>query len=171
MFNSAPTNTSGLSGLFLNTENTSPCSGNVTAWDFCYYISVTHMSKITIQAGVWRDSGEGHLTLVNDSLIDLPIPDPQPGFRFVCRHWALRECRNEPPFEVEEGDMVGMYVNDTSDENMVHILGIPPGSQESTERNNTVKSMDITDIKNVPKSNLITVAYSLYLEAVLGIQQ
>ena len=167
-FNNAPKNTSGLSGLFLNTEYCSPCNGSVTAWDFCYYINITHMSKLTIQAGVWRKSGEDY-TLVNNSLIDLPIPDPraQPGFQFICRHWVLsEECRGEPPFEVQKGDIVGMYVNDTSDENVVHVLGTPPNNASNA---GTMRSREITDINEVSNSSLMPVSYSLYLVAVLGI--
>ena len=166
-FNNPPEDTSGLSGLFLNTNDTSPCNGNVTAWDFCYYISVTQSSMITIQAGVWRESGE-YYTLVNDSLIDLPIPDPQQGFQFVCRHWPLSECQDEPTFEVEKGDIVGMYVNDTSDDNMVHILGMP-SDNEITAGTKKIGSMNITDINNVSNSALASVGYSLYLVAELGI--
>ena len=166
-FNNRPMNTSRLSGLFLNTEYGSPCNGNVTAWDFCYYINVTRTNTITIRAGVWRESS-GYYTLVANSLIKLPIPDPQPGFQFVCRHWTLKECRDEPPFEVLEGDIVGMYVHDTSDENIVHVLGMPPDGESNS---GTMKFMDITNINNVSNSSLKTVAYSLYLIAVLGIQQ
>ena len=104
---------------------------------------------------------DGNYTLVDDSLIDLPIPPPQPGFQFVCRHWTLG-CR-EPTFDVQEGDIVGMYVNDTSDDNMVHILGMPPNNESSA---GTMKSVDVTNINSV--SNLTSVSYSLYLEAVLG---
>lgn len=161
-FNNAPIDTSRLSGLFLNTNDSSPYSGNVIAWDFCYYISVTQSSMITIQAGVWRES-DGYYTLVNDSLIDLPIPEPQPGFQFVCRHWA--ECQ---AFEVQEGDIVGMYVNDTSDDNMVHILGMPP-DEETNVGTKKIRSMNITDVNIVSKSALESVGYSLYLVAVLGI--
>lgn len=166
-FNNAPRDTSRLSGLFLNTNDRSPDSGNVTAWDFCYYISVTQPSMITIQAGVWRESS-GYYTLVNNSLIDLPIPEPQPGFQFVCRHWPLSECQDEPTFEVQEGDIVGMHVNDTSDNNMVHILGMPPDN-ETTAGTKKIRSMNITDINNVSNSTLESVGYSLYLVAVLGI--
>jgi hypothetical protein len=166
-FNNGPMNTSRLSGLFLNTENWSPCDGNVTAWDFCYYINVTRMSNITIQAGVWRESS-GSYTLVNDSLIDLPIPNPEPGFQFVCRHWFLDKCRDEPPFEVEVGDIVGMYVDDTSGSNMVHILGMPPSNEPNA---GIMKSNDTSiDIENdiVSNSTLTQMDYSLYLVAVLG---
>ena len=104
---------------------------------------------------------DGSYTLVDDSLIDLPIPPPQPGFQFVCRHWALG-CR-EPTFDVQEGDIVGMYVNDTSDDNTVHILGMP--NEPSAD---TMKSANITNISSVSDSSLTPVPYSLYLEAVLS---
>jgi hypothetical protein len=157
-FNNGPNDISGLSGLFLNTEYRSPCNGNVTAWDFCYYISATPMSNITIQAGVWRESG-GSYTLVNDSLINLPIPDPEEGFLFVYRHWVLDKSQ----FKVEVGDVVGMYVNDTSDNSTVHILGMHPNG-------GIVKSMQtLTDINNVSNSILMPTDYSLYLVALLGI--
>ena len=168
-FNNRPTDTSRLSGLFLNTKNKSPYDGNVTAWDFCYYIGpgVTPMTNITIQAGVWRESG-GMYTLVKDSLIGLPIPDPETGFQFVCRHWVLNNSDGELPFAVEKGDVVGMYVYDMSDNSMVHILGTHLGETDA----GIMKSMDtITDINNetVSNSKLSPVNYSLYLVAQLGI--
>ena len=166
-FNNRPNDTSRLSGLFLNTKYGSPRDGNVTAWDFCYYIRVTPMTNITIQAGVWRESG-GMYTLVNDSLIDLPIPEPETGFQFVCRHWVLDNCDGELQFAVEKGDVVGMYVYDTSDNSMVHILGTHPDKTDA----GIMKSTDtITDINNetVSNSTLSPVNYSLYLVAQLGI--
>ncbi len=162
-FNNRPDNTSRLSGLFLNTEYRSLYDGNVTAWDFCYYINDTKMNNITIQAGVWRESS-GNYTLVNDSLIDLPIPDPELGFQFVCRHWVLNESQL---FEVQMGDIVGMYVNDTSDSNMVHILGMPPSNEPNT---GIMKLNTLIDIENdiVSNSILAPMDYSLYLVALLG---
>ena len=166
-FNNRPNDTSRLSGLFLNTEYESPRDGNVTAWDFCYFIRVTPMTNITIQAGVWRENG-GTYTLVKDSLIDLPISDPETGFQFVCRHWVLDICQGEPPFEVKKGDIVGMYVYDTSDDSMVHILGTRPAGKTDA---GVMKSRDtITDIENdtVSNSTLSPMNYSLYLVAQLG---
>ena len=160
-FNNAPTNTSGLLGLFLNTNYASPYDGNVTAWDFCYYISVTQTNTTTIWAGVWRESG-GYYTLVDDSLIGLPIPNPQLGFQFVCRYWALNESE---AFEVQEGDIVGMYVDGTEDNNVVHILGMPANNEPNA---GIIKSMDIVDIDNVSNSILTPANYTLYLVAILG---
>ena len=158
---------SSLSGLFLNINDNSTCNGTVTAWDFCYYVINTpqqDQESTNIQAGVWRKQDGGY-QLLNRSIIDLPIPNPERGFQFVCRHWSLNPT-NET-FTVQEGDTVGIYVTDTS---MVHniILGIPATDEQHNE---IMKAGNITDIESpISFKQLNNTFYSLYLMAVIGMQ-
>lgn len=159
-FNNAPDNTSSLSGLFLNTKYSSSCNGTATAWNFCYYVSEFERQNISVQAGVWREEN-GSYKLVNGSLIDLPIPEAEIGFQFVCRHWLLNSTNEF--FDVQEGDIVGVYVNDTLDINDVHVMGV------HTSGNGLMKAGDITDVHSqVSSSELTQVNYSLYLVSRIG---
>lgn len=157
-----------LSGLFLNThpDSRAPCNGKVVAWDFCYYvlddtIPQQKNDSIRIQAGVWRQQDNSEYQFLKSSSIKLPIPSPMAGFQFVCRHWSL--VTNNATFEVEEGDIVGVYVDDTR---MVHVLG---NSTNDAEDNGIVRAVNITDIEMpVSMSELNSTSFSLYLKAIMG---
>lgn len=159
-----------LSGLFLNThpDSRAPCDGTVVAWDFCYYvlddmIPQHNNDSIRIQAGVWRQQDNSEYQFLNNSSIDLPIPRPTAGFQFVCRHWSL--VTNNATFEVEEGDIVGVYVDGIK---MVHVLG---SSTNDAQDNGIVRAVNIIDIKTpVSVSELDSTSYSLYLKAIMGMR-
>ena len=106
---------------------------------------------------------------MNGSSIKLPIPEPARGFQFVCRRWSLNTSTlsDEMPFDVQEGDIVGMYVYDPSDDNTVHILGMStPGEDGGLLKANIVPDNITSPVLN---SDLMdNVSYSLYLVAVIG---
>lgn len=157
-----------LSGLFLNThpDSQAQCDGRVVAWDFCYYVfddaPQQDDNATRIQAGVWRQNNSEYQLLVN-STIQLPIPEPASGVQFVCRHWSLINETHDATFEIEEGDIVGVYVDGIR---VVHVLG---SSTNDAHDNEIMSTVDITDIKT-PVSALNNTSYSLYLKALLGMQ-
>ena len=161
------------SGLFLNThpDSRAPCNGTVMAWDFCYHVLDDNITlqqtneSIRIQAGVWREQNNSEYQFLSDSLIDLPIPPPARGFQFVCRHWSLVNSTHDAKFEVQEGDIVGVYVDDVR---IVYVLG---GSVDGAQDNRIMRAVNIADIKTpVSDLDLNSTSYSLYLKAIMGKQ-
>ena len=165
-----PSPPNNLSGLFLNThpDSRAPCNGTVVAWDFCYHvlddtIPQGNNDSTRIQAGVWRQQNNLEYHFVNNSSIELPIPRPTAGFQFVCQHWSL--VTDNDTFEVQEGDIVGVYVDGIR---MVHVLG---SSTNDAQDNKIVRAVNITNIKMpVSVSELNSTSYSLYLKALMGMR-
>ena len=157
---------SGISGLFLNTKYVSTCNGTVIGWDFCYYILLNFQQNETrelmnIQAGVWRKEG-GEYHVENRSLIELPISNPRNVFQFVCSRRILQD--NET-FEVQKGDIVGMFVNDFLSYHLLHSLG----TSGLNEQHGGIKTINISDITTpVLESQLHNSSHSLYLMAIIG---
>ena len=162
-YNAASRNLSGISGLFLNANDGSTCSGTVSAWEFCYYVNVMEadFELFKIQAGVWRKQ-EKEYYLVNNSLADLPIPHPDSSLQFVCRHWSLNSSEM---FEVQKGDIVGMHVRNKS--NKIHLLGMVASNEQDGGTNIAVNITDIT--LPVSDSQISITSFSLYLMALIGV--
>lgn len=155
---------SSFSGLLLNMNYPSPCNGRVIAWNYCYYVNVQAVNQestqITVQAGVWREQGMGY-ELLDESLTDLHIPQPDRSLQFVCREWYLDFDRT---FQVQEGDIVGLYMKEES--HKIHFSKIPASSEQL---NATLKVEDITQLRStIMNSQLSNTAYSFYLMAVIG---
>ena len=94
--------------------------------------------------------------------MSLPTPILDSSSQFICREWTLNSFQM---FEVQDGDIVGIYVNDTSSVSAVHILGMT-GQDATTEH---VGAENVTDITStVTDDQLNTAPYSLYLMAVIG---
>ena len=163
-YNEASRKLSGISGLFLNANEGSTCSGTVLAWEFCYYVNiqVADLELFKIQAGVWRKYEKDYY-LVNNSLAELPIPDPDSGVQFVCRYLSLN---SSDTFEVNEGDIVGMHVKNKS--NKIHLLGMVASNEQDS---GVLKAINITEIMlPISGSQLSITSFSLYLMAVIGIK-
>ncbi len=162
-----PSPSKSVSGLFLNThpDSRAPCDGRVMAWDFCYYIfndtQQQDNDSTKIEAGVWRQQGSSEYRLVNNSWVELPIPEPVSGLQFVCQHWSLSDTDNAT-FEIKKGDIVGIYVEGMR---VVHVLG----NSTNDAQDNEIMSAVNVDIET-PVSELNSTPYSLYLKALLGMQ-
>ena len=80
--------------------------------------------------------------------------------QFACHRWNLT---HDATFAVQEGDVVGVFVNGTR---MVHLHVL----SESKRDNGIVRAVDnITSIES-SVSKFVNTSYSLYLEAVMGMQ-
>lgn len=159
----SPSTNNLLSGLFLNIHYQAPCSGKVVAWEFCYHIysldmpeEQDHNNVTEIQAGVWS-RGQNNLEyhLKKNSLTNLNISIPNSDLQFACYR---RDLLHGATIEVEEGDIVGVFVSGT---NMVTVLS-------ESEQDNGILRANIPSIESlVLKSELNSTTYSLYLEAVV----
>jgi hypothetical protein len=154
-----------VSGLFLNThpDSRAPCDGRVVGWGLCYYIDDTQQQDndlTIIKAGVWRQQNSSEYQLLNNSLVELQIPEPASGVQFVCQHWRLI---NNTAFGIKKGDIVGVYVDGKG---VVHVLG---NSTNDAQDNEIMSAVDITG-NETSVSELNSTSYSLYLKAMLGMQ-
>lgn len=154
-FNSPAENPSMLSGLYLNMNYSFNCIGDVIAWRMCYYFNSRAQNSTQVKAGIWRPRENDEFELVNDSVIELSIPNLVDGTQFLCRRWDLNST-----IKVREGDIVGLYVKDTSSIHMFEANNLHDG---------IMRVENTTDIySNVSKSSLESARFSLYLEAVTG---
>lgn len=154
-FNSPARNTSMLSGLYLNTKYSFNCDGIIIAWRMCYYFSNGGQNSTQVKAGIWRPRRNNEFELVDNSVIELSIPYLLDGTRFLCRNWDVNDT-----VEVKEGDIVGLYVEDTSSIHMFEANNQPVGIMEVENK------MDI--YSNISRFDLKPASFSLYLEAVTG---
>ena len=86
-------------GLFINTVDTTNCTGNATAWNVCYYNSTSAFFSNT-QFGVYRPlPGSTNYTLVPGSLSSY----------YVIRGSSIYTCTKYPiaqQFVVQPGDVI-----------------------------------------------------------------
>ena len=163
-FNRASRYAPGFSGVYLNLDYDSTCNGTVIAWEYCYYYNDMHEDNVEpaeVKVGVWRANGTEY-QLVDGSVMTLPTPTLDGGLQFACREWMLNSSQ---AFQVQEGDIVGIHVNDGSATSIVHILGM-------TEQNSTtehVRAENVTDdMTSIANDQLSESQYSLYLMATIG---
>ena len=128
----------GMSGIFLNNYDPSPCSGSFTALHFCHYapslpsfppVILTHTALLQI----WRpevSSADTFTKVSEESLLDL-IPPNAGGFR--CVDFTLQN-----PVPIRNGDILGVYIPRSEGLRMIssnvsesHLFYIEGGSSTS----------------------------------------
>ena len=93
----------------------------------------------------------------------LPIPTSYGGLLFACWECNLNSSQ---VFEVQEGDIVGIHVNNSSPWSTVHVLGM-------TGHNTTTVHVTPQNVRDdlsfaAGDDQLATSSYSLYLMAIIG---
>ncbi len=93
-------------GQFLDLQHPVPCTGNITAWHYCYYTSEVIQSNMEhfVYPRIWRPAGPNSWNLVYDVwLMDIP----ERGSPVSCKNIVLREDQH---FVVEAGDILAVYL-------------------------------------------------------------
>lgn len=111
------------SGQYINLDSPAVCSGNLTAWHYCYYRSSIDSTSLTYSLWfrVWRNSGGNTYSLVSTYPVD-DVPNRAAG-NVICEDIFLAE--NEF-IAVEEGDIIAVYIPFSLD--TVSVLAFRPSS-------------------------------------------
>lgn len=93
-------------GLYIDSDNPSPCTGQLTGWRYCYYEPDSGNRVTTnVQLHVWR------LDLNDNAYIKVGQSDdsirPRPRGRFRCRNVNLDD--NEY-IDIKKGDVLGVFL-------------------------------------------------------------
>ena len=101
-----PTRSADIRGQLVNLNNPATCSGNLTAWHFCYYRSSIDNDSSTYQIyfNVWRNVQGNSYELVSRIQIQ-GSPDLNAG-NVICVDANLSEDQYVP---VEQGDVIAVY--------------------------------------------------------------
>ena len=94
-------------GQYVNLDSPATCSGNLTAWHYCYYRSSIDSTSTTYSLWfrVWRKNGGNTYDLVSNYTV-AGSPNRAAG-NVVCEDVLLAE--NEFT-AVEEGDVIAVYI-------------------------------------------------------------
>ena len=100
-------------GLYLNTDNPATCRGNVTEWNYCYYLSQSDDDDITprVQFAVYRSNGTGDGYVKVSDVFTASVTDDDTDQNPHCHVIRLRRSQI---VEVETGDVIGACILSTS---------------------------------------------------------
>lgn len=91
----------------------------------------------------------------------LSVTNSESAFQFVCQYQILPD---DERFDVQGGDVVGLYVEDVLGEILIPALGVPGPCGD------IIKTDNVSNITSpVWESDLFSVSYSLYLMAIIGL--
>ncbi len=101
--------TTGFAGRFvqfLDLQHPVPCTGNITAWHYCYYTSEVIQSNVvhSVYLRVWRPAGPTSWDLVYDTRLEVTSESGSP---VLCSDIVLR---GDQRFVVEAGDVLAVYL-------------------------------------------------------------
>ena len=109
------TNFLDIGGQYLDFGHPAPCTGNLTAWHFCYYaadISLDFLGRVrdyVVEFRVWRTVDGNTFNRVHDHRITMAIAPPSNGQTLICETATL-----STPLEVLTNDILGVYVFTTN---------------------------------------------------------
>ena len=102
-------------GQYLDFGHPAPCTGNLTAWHFCYYaadISLTSDGEVrtyVVEFRVWRTVDGNSFSRVHVDRLTMAIAPPSNGQTLICETATL-----SPPLDVLTNDILGVYVFTTN---------------------------------------------------------
>ena len=93
-------------GLYIDPDNPSPCTGQLTGWRYCYYEPESgNRVRINFQFHVWRfDVDDNTYRKVGQSDVSFR---PPPQGRFRCRNAVLDETEY---IDIKRGDLLGVFL-------------------------------------------------------------
>lgn len=96
-----------MTGHYLNLQHPATCSGNLTAWHYCYYSgSITRTTTYSVTLNVWRPRGDGvTFDRVDRTFLNIELsPAGGTSELLIC------DTHAEPdPVAVQPGDVIGFY--------------------------------------------------------------
>ena len=96
-------------GLFIDTDNPAVCSGQITAWNVCYYNnprSFTQLNTLQISLQIWRfDEPIRNSVRVDEHVETVTIPETPENFQCITAELSPDEYMN-----VSTGDLVGVLL-------------------------------------------------------------
>ena len=96
-------------GNFLNLQSPSPCSGNLTAWTYCYHSSsVIEDGRYSLTFRVWRQSAtdSSRYDRVHQYFLSVDLQASSISEPFVCETVSLTP---DEYFAVETKDVLGFF--------------------------------------------------------------
>ena len=97
--------------FYLNTQDTTPCDGTVTEFQFCYHRSDQGLAaSYDFTFAVFRETSPGTYTAVSDAFTTGVGPNLDPEFTFACGNFQAPS-----ELQVQAGDMIGACVYDPPD--------------------------------------------------------
>ena len=109
-------------GLFINTLDTTNCTGNATAWNVCYYYNTTD-STSTTQFGVYRQvAGTSVYNLIPGSSANYTIS--RDTSQYICSTFSLPQTQQ---FLVQRGDAIVACTQSWFNGGRLGIVGIASG--------------------------------------------
>ena len=102
---------SSATGLFLDFENPAPCSGTVTAWNYCFYrIESDPNVNYTVDFAVYRRRNNVFYDLVESRRVDMSGGQLAAlNSDFMCDTIPLHQSEM---FEIQEDDVLGACLSD-----------------------------------------------------------
>ena len=96
-------------GLYINIDNRAVCSGQITAWNLCYYNPrpFTHLNNLPISLQIWRfDTGIQNGVRVGVYVETVTIPASPVNYQCITI-----ELNPEDYMDVSAGDFIGVFTN------------------------------------------------------------
>lgn len=95
------------SGLYIDPDNSSPCMGQLTAWNYCYYEPPSgRRIDFNFQLQVWRLESDANMyRKVGQTEISFRIGRPRGNF--MCDTLPLPEIDY---MDIERGDVLGVFL-------------------------------------------------------------
>ena len=135
-----PTQSADVSGQFVNLNDPATCSGNLTAWHFCYYrSSIDNDSSIyQLYFKVWRNvQGNSYALVSTIKIQDSPVLNSE---NVICMYVPLPVDQYVP---VERGDVIAVYTPFTLP--TVSVLAMQPAvTQELYQDTRGISAFDAT---------------------------
>ena len=90
-------------GLYIDIDNPAVCSGQITAWNVCYYNPrlFSHLNTLPISLQIWRNG-----VRVGAYVESVTIPASPPSFRCITIQLSPNEY-----MDVRVGDVIGVVMN------------------------------------------------------------
>ena len=95
-------------GQYLDFGHPATCTGNLTAWHYCYYAAdITESDTYTVEFRIWRMGNGNSFDRIHNYLLSMEIDPLSNNETLICETATLNLST---PLDVQENDILGAYI-------------------------------------------------------------
>ena len=156
------------SGQLFDLNHPAICTGNLTAWHFCYYTATVALNQhYSLWFRVWRPNRGNRFIRIDQTVVQMSAQTSNDGSSTICEDFTLAESAYIP---VMEGDVLAVYVPFTVSTVSVISRGVN-GSDLFIDDRSMIDMFQATSVRRRDTSPAAGLAIQVYADIQAGSYQ